>query len=154
MYVATRRLTECAAGCRRDRVAAWVIYRLGSGEVHRVGACATLEAAKAQVERVLPDGEWRHGYRDIWDYVVEHAQHRRVVAFRVELQAVATGGGDEPDSDSAPAKFTAQANAADPSIFERFTEHNFPECFKEYADLLTWDKYWHTASVCSALEAS
>ena len=45
---------------------------------------------------------------------------------------------------SPPAKFIGQANASDPSIFERFKEENFPECFKEYADLLTWDKYWHT----------
>src|SRR5215467_5074202 len=45
---------------------------------------------------------------------------------------------------SPPATFIAQANAADPGIFERFSEKNFPECFKEYADLLTWDKYWHT----------
>src|SRR2546425_417951 len=36
-----------------------------------------------------------------------------------------------------PAKFIGQANASDPSIFERFREENFPECFKEYADLLT-----------------
>jgi acetyl-CoA synthetase len=43
-----------------------------------------------------------------------------------------------------PAKFIGQANASDPSIFDRFREENFPECFKEYADLLTWDKYWHT----------
>ena len=43
-----------------------------------------------------------------------------------------------------PAKFIGQANANDPAIFERFAETNFPECFKEYADLLTWDKYWHT----------
>ena len=41
-------------------------------------------------------------------------------------------------------KFIGQANANDPSIFERFREENFPECFKEYADLLTWDHYWHT----------
>ncbi len=41
-------------------------------------------------------------------------------------------------------KFIGQANANDPAIFERFAEKNFPECFKEYADLLTWDKYWHT----------
>lgn len=41
-------------------------------------------------------------------------------------------------------KFIAQANMADPDIFERFKEENFPECFKEYADMLTWDKYWHT----------
>jgi acetyl-CoA synthetase len=43
-----------------------------------------------------------------------------------------------------PAKFIGQANASDPAIFERFSEKNFPECFKEYADLLTWDEYWHT----------
>ncbi|HKW71232.1 MAG TPA: acetate--CoA ligase [Candidatus Dormibacteraeota bacterium] len=42
------------------------------------------------------------------------------------------------------AKFIGQANANDPSIFERFSEKKYPECFKEYADLLTWDKYWHT----------
>src|SRR5579885_93291 len=43
-----------------------------------------------------------------------------------------------------PAKFIGQANASDPGIYERFSEKNFPECFKEYADLLTWDHYWHT----------
>ncbi|MBI3970257.1 MAG: acetate--CoA ligase [Chloroflexi bacterium] len=43
-----------------------------------------------------------------------------------------------------PAKFIAQANAGDPGILERFSEKHFPECFKEYADLLTWDTYWHT----------
>src|SRR5499425_1229819 len=42
------------------------------------------------------------------------------------------------------AKFIGQANASDPAIFERFSEKNFPECFKEYGDLLSWDKYWHT----------
>ncbi len=42
------------------------------------------------------------------------------------------------------AKFIAQANAADPEILERFSEPNFPDCFKEYADLLSWDRYWHT----------
>ena len=45
---------------------------------------------------------------------------------------------------SPPPKFIGQANANDPAIFDRFSEKNFPECFKEYADLLTWDKYWHT----------
>ncbi|MCX5604805.1 acetate--CoA ligase [Streptomyces phaeochromogenes] len=43
-----------------------------------------------------------------------------------------------------PAKFVAQANAGDPAILERFGEEYFPECFKEYADLLSWDSYWHT----------
>jgi acetyl-CoA synthetase len=43
-----------------------------------------------------------------------------------------------------PATFVGQANATDPDIFERFGEQRFPECFKEYADLLSWDAYWHT----------
>src|SRR5450756_977043 len=43
-----------------------------------------------------------------------------------------------------PAKFIGQANAADPAIRARFGEEHFPECFKEYADLLSWDKHWHT----------
>jgi acetyl-CoA synthetase len=43
-----------------------------------------------------------------------------------------------------PAAFAAQANAADPAIFGRFAEDRFPGCFTEYADLLTWDKPWHT----------
>jgi len=40
------------------------------------------------------------------------------------------------------AKFIAQANMTDEDILERFGEKNFPECYKEYADLLTWYKYW------------
>ncbi|MGB8346826.1 MAG: acetate--CoA ligase [Ktedonobacteraceae bacterium] len=43
-----------------------------------------------------------------------------------------------------PPRFIGQANASDPRIFERFREEHFPECFKDYADLLTWDHYWHT----------
>jgi acetyl-CoA synthetase len=42
------------------------------------------------------------------------------------------------------AKFIAQANLADPSINERFAEKNFPGCFEEYADMLTWFERWHT----------
>ena len=42
------------------------------------------------------------------------------------------------------AQFIAQANLTDPAIYERFGLENFPECFKEYADLLTWYQYWHT----------
>ena len=44
----------------------------------------------------------------------------------------------------APPKFIAQANAGDPAILERFSEEHFPECFDEYAELISWDKYWHT----------
>jgi len=43
-----------------------------------------------------------------------------------------------------PAAFVEQANATDPDIFERFSEEHFPDCFKEYADLLTWDAGWET----------
>src|SRR5919198_6502798 len=43
-----------------------------------------------------------------------------------------------------PAEFVAQANASDPAILERFSEKHFPECFEEYADLLTWDAKWET----------
>src|SRR5262250_3498897 len=43
-----------------------------------------------------------------------------------------------------PQKFIAQANAADPAIYDRFSEDRFPDCFKEYADLLSWDAPWHT----------
>lgn len=41
-----------------------------------------------------------------------------------------------------PLSFVAQANMTDPKVFERFSLENFPNCFKEYADLLTWDEYW------------
>ncbi|RMF04214.1 MAG: acetyl-coenzyme A synthetase, partial [Chloroflexi bacterium] len=41
-------------------------------------------------------------------------------------------------------EFIAQANMTDKSIYDRFSLDNFPECWKEYADLLDWDKYWHT----------
>ena len=33
-------------------------------------------------------------------------------------------------------KFIGQANLADPAVAERFSEKKFPECFREYADLL------------------
>jgi acetyl-CoA synthetase len=42
------------------------------------------------------------------------------------------------------AEFIAQANMTDPSVFDRFSLENFPNCFKEYADLLSWYEYWHT----------
>ena len=43
-----------------------------------------------------------------------------------------------------PQKFIDQANAADPAIYDRFGEDHFPECFREYADLISWDAPWHT----------
>ncbi len=43
-----------------------------------------------------------------------------------------------------PQSFIEQANAADPAIFERFDEKNFPDCFTDYAEMLSWDKKWDT----------
>ncbi|MFO7667291.1 MAG: acetate--CoA ligase [Desulfobacterales bacterium] len=41
-------------------------------------------------------------------------------------------------------EFIAQANMTDKSVYDRFSLENFPDCFKEYADMLTWYKYWDT----------
>jgi len=41
-------------------------------------------------------------------------------------------------------EFVSQANVTDPGIYDRFSLDNFPNCFKEYADLLDWYEYWHT----------
>jgi acetyl-CoA synthetase len=43
-----------------------------------------------------------------------------------------------------PVSFISQANAGDPGIRDRFREDRFPDCFKEFAELLSWDAYWHT----------
>jgi acetyl-CoA synthetase len=43
-----------------------------------------------------------------------------------------------------PEDFVKQANANDPAILDRFTEDKFPDCFIEYADLLSWDQRWDT----------
>jgi acetyl-CoA synthetase len=43
-----------------------------------------------------------------------------------------------------PPAFVQQANASDPAILDRFTEDKFPDCFIEYADLLSWDRRWDT----------
>ena len=41
-------------------------------------------------------------------------------------------------------KFIGQANLTDPAVMDRFKLENFPECFREYGDLLSWDRYWDT----------
>ena len=43
-----------------------------------------------------------------------------------------------------PTRFIGQANASDPAIYDRFAEEHFPDCFREYAELLDWDQYWQT----------
>lgn len=39
-----------------------------------------------------------------------------------------------------PKEFVEQANMHDPHIRKRLGEENFSDCFKEYADMLTWSK--------------
>jgi len=43
-----------------------------------------------------------------------------------------------------PKKFIEQANLKDASVMERFSEKNYPKCFEEYAEMLTWYKDWNT----------
>jgi acetyl-CoA synthetase len=43
-----------------------------------------------------------------------------------------------------PAGLIEEANANDLAIRERFAEEHFPDCFTEYAELLTWDRKWDT----------
>ena len=50
----------------------------------------------------------------------------------------------EEDYLSPPDQFVMQANLRDPKVFERFSLDKFPECFKEFADLLDWYKRWDT----------
>jgi len=48
----------------------------------------------------------------------------------------------EEASFAPPAALVAQANLTDPTIMERFSLEHFPECFREFAELLSWDKTW------------
>jgi len=48
----------------------------------------------------------------------------------------------EEDYFSPSAEFVAQSNLTDAAIFKRFSLEKFPECFKEFADLLYWNKPW------------
>lgn len=43
-----------------------------------------------------------------------------------------------------PKKFIDQANLKDAGVHERFAPEHFPDCFKEYADLLTWFEPYQT----------
>ena len=56
---------------------------------------------------------------------------------------IAVHWGEEDYFHPSP-KFIAQANITDEGIYQRFSLDNFPNCFKEYADLLDWYEYWHT----------
>ncbi len=41
-------------------------------------------------------------------------------------------------------KFKGQANLRDPHVFDRFGLDKFPDCFREYADMLTWFEPYRT----------
>src|SRR6266852_6249207 len=41
-----------------------------------------------------------------------------------------------------PESFKKQANLKDPDVNKRFALENFPQCFNEYGELLTWYKKW------------
>ncbi len=41
-----------------------------------------------------------------------------------------------------PAKFVSQAIMTDKDVLEKFGEKNFPGCYEEYANMLTWDRHW------------
>src|SRR2546430_7071318 len=43
-----------------------------------------------------------------------------------------------------PEKFKAQANLRAPHVFDRFGLDKFPDCFREYADMLPWFEPYHT----------
>ena len=41
-----------------------------------------------------------------------------------------------------PPRFIAQANLTDPDVDRRFALENFPECYAEYGEMLTWFERW------------
>jgi acetyl-CoA synthetase len=45
---------------------------------------------------------------------------------------------------SPPKSFKAQANMKDPRILEKLSLEHFPDCFRQYADMLTWFEPYHT----------
>jgi len=54
---------------------------------------------------------------------------------------IAVHWGEEEYFHASP-DFIGQANLTDSTIFDRFSLDNFPECYNEFAELLTWYKYW------------
>jgi len=62
---------------------------------------------------------------------------------KVTEAEIAVHWGEEEYIDP-PEEFVKQAHVTDPNFREKFKEENFPECFHIYANLLDWDRYWHT----------
>ena len=74
----------------------------------------------------------------------KHQVEGKDAPFPTENEAQIAVHWKEEDLFFPSAKFIGQANLNDPAFVARFNEKNFPECFREYADLLDWDHYWHT----------
>ena len=79
---------------------------------------------------LAPRSKQRDGGRDMADSkttpaVAETTEHQIAVHWK------------EEEYFNPPASFVAQANLRDAAVNERFAEKNFPECFEEYADMLT-----------------
>ncbi len=72
----------------------------------------------------------------------EKKKEEREVVETSEAQ-IAVHWQEESYFEASP-QFIGQANMTDPNIYERFSLKNFPECFKEYGDMLSWYEYWHT----------
>jgi len=70
------------------------------------------------------------------------ADEKKNVVETSEAQ-IAVHWGEEEYYHPSP-QFIAQANMTDESVYDRFSLDNFPNCFKEYADLLDWYEYWDT----------
>jgi len=67
--------------------------------------------------------------------MAQTVQRQHVVSETTEAQ-IAVHWREEEYYYPSP-KFIGQANLTDPNVIERFSEKNFPECYREYADLLS-----------------
>ena len=76
--------------------------------------------------------------------VEDHAPSAAEVAEAATSEAQIAVHWREEEYYPPPPSFVAQANAADPAILERFSEERYPDCFVEYAEMLTWDRKWDT----------
>ena len=67
---------------------------------------------------------------------MKHIEHEKVTEAQIAVH------WQEEEYFAPNKEFVAQANMKDPEIYERFALDKFPDCFTEYANLLTWYKKW------------
>jgi hypothetical protein len=121
-------LTEwlCWDSLNRGDTAAFTRQAAVCAELHEFGVCAGLIVIVQREDKVMAEG-----------------QESQDSGARVSEAQIAVHWREEQTCPPPPG-FVEQANAADPAIFDRFSEEHFPDCFAEYADLLTWGEPWHT----------